>query len=73
MKDKKIKRYKLLPSLKEKKIVEKKMCNVCEDEKPLSDFAKSKTYSDGHRPTCKECTNKLQREMYNKSKEPFPF
>lgn len=32
-----------------------KQCNVCKQEKPLSDFYRSSTYKDGHQYRCKVC------------------
>lgn len=44
-----------------------KVCTKCGIEKPISDFHKCSRNKDGHLVVCKECTNKKQREYFNKT------
>jgi hypothetical protein len=66
-------RYKLLPSLEKKEPPEAKVCITCHIEKPIGEFAKCKSYADGHRSTCKECVNEVRRQMEELNKSIFPF
>lgn len=43
-----------------------KCCYRCHEKKPLSEFYKSRSRKDGHRPYCKTCTAEAQRRSYNK-------
>jgi hypothetical protein len=51
----------------------KKICNICKNEKTLREFSKSKYYSDGCRSQCKQCNKDYrQKNIVNikqKSKE----
>lgn len=47
----------------------KKYCPKCKTEKPLDDFGKAKSRSDGLRGWCKECTNKATSEWQRKNPE----
>lgn len=42
-----------------------KICRVCGQEKPISEFGKSKQYKDGINTLCKKCRNAKQAEWYN--------
>ena len=39
-----------------------KRCRLCGIEKPLTEFGKDKSRSDGHTSMCKTCRNKQNRE-----------
>ena len=41
-----------------------KKCNICEQIKPLNDFARNCKSKDGYLNFCKECKNKKQRKRY---------
>jgi 5-methylcytosine-specific restriction endonuclease McrA len=43
-----------------------KVCFACKADKPLSDFHRNKRKKDGLEHTCKDCTNRRQRETYAK-------
>lgn len=49
-----------------------KVCNKCQEEKPLSDFHKNKATKDGHQYFCKECSNQRCLDDYHDkvNKEP---
>jgi len=47
----------------------KKICNICKNEKPLSDYSKSKYYSDGHRSQCKQCNKNYRQKNLTKIKQ----
>lgn len=44
----------------------KRRCSVCEEEKPLTDFAKRKDRKDGHSKACKECLKKRRKQLRQK-------
>ena len=46
-----------------------KKCSKCGEIKPYSEFYKHKSISDGHRPDCKECTNKRSKNWSQNNKE----
>lgn len=66
-------RYKIYASLNKKPTEPIRLCNVCHIPKPISEFGKNATNAGGHRPTCKTCINKKERETYNEKKTQFPF
>jgi len=39
-----------------------KVCTVCGDDKPLVEYHKDRTSSDGHKPMCKACKGKYDRK-----------
>lgn len=50
--------------------MEMKVCRICGNSKPLSDFVKNSAYKSGYDTRCKDCRNaKLRKEyrtkMYN--------
>lgn len=47
--------------------VQKKRCRICNIEKSLDDFYKSKTHIDGRESYCKDCKNKRGKERYAKN------
>jgi hypothetical protein len=47
----------------------KKKCSKCGAEKVLEEFYKNKRSTDGHRPDCKICTDKVQNTYKNENKE----
>lgn len=49
---------------------EKKICNVCQQEKGLAMFNRNKQAKDGRRSTCILCRNKKRREDYEVNPEP---
>lgn len=44
-----------------------KVCKICSEEKPLSQFDKNKGKRDGHRSECKICTRKYNKEWRTKN------
>jgi len=46
----------------------KKFCSVCSYTKPITDFSRSKSESDGYRYQCKPCSSYLSREYYKRNK-----
>lgn len=40
--------------------METKICRICGEEKPITDFPKHPQYKDGHDTRCKSCTNAIQ-------------
>lgn len=47
----------------------KKICNVCKEEKLLSEFSKDRSRKDGLNYKCKNCSNKIGIKYYNNYKE----
>jgi hypothetical protein len=47
----------------------KKICNICKNEKFLKDFSKSKYYSDGYRSQCKQCNKDYRQKNIVKIKQ----
>lgn len=47
---------------------ESKVCTVCEQVKPFSEFYSDKRRLDGRRSECKKCANKQNRASYRKNK-----
>ena len=47
----------------------KKICNICKNEKTLREFSKSKYYSDGHRSQCKQCNKDYRQRNIDKIKQ----
>lgn len=47
-----------------------KVCNKCGQEKPITEFQKSKTCSDGHVGQCNACINERVRARRMKSVTP---
>lgn len=41
-----------------------KICTVCKQEKPLSDYSKSTRAKDGHQYRCKKCATKYRRNPF---------
>ena len=39
-----------------------KVCTVCGEDKPLVEYHKDRTSSDGHKPMCKSCKGKYDRK-----------
>ena len=50
-----------------------KTCNKCGETKPLDEFVKDNRRKDGHRPLCKECKRKEDRERYQLLKKDEAF
>lgn len=48
-----------------------KICNRCNEEKPLTDFYKHKKMEDGHLNQCKECKKKQSIEIRNNDIEHY--
>ncbi len=48
---------------------ETKRCTKCGEEKPLSEFHRDRTKSDGRKSWCKLCTSGYQREYYEENRE----
>lgn len=46
--------------------MENKTCSKCKGNKPLSEFRKDKTRSDGYSYTCKSCSSSRHKELYHK-------
>ena len=44
-----------------------KVCNTCREEKPLSEFHRSKQRRDGHKGDCKGCRSEMAKLDYKKS------
>lgn len=42
-----------------------KTCRICKEPKPLEEFSAQKGSRDGHRNTCKLCSNDYHRNYYN--------
>lgn len=50
-----------------------KTCTTCNQNKPLSDFYKSKATKDGHTPGCKKCYYKKDKIQADKKANPLKF
>ena len=48
-----------------------KKCPTCEIERPLDEFHKNKSRSDGRQCICKHCRVNYSKEHYNKDKKPY--
>jgi uncharacterized protein YxeA len=48
-----------------------KKCNRCGKTKPLTDFHKNPTKSDGVQSMCKDCRRSYHKEHYEKNKESY--
>lgn len=48
-----------------------KKCNICQEEKPLTEFYKEAKMPDGHRKSCKTCKNKTTAEWRKKNKDRY--
>ncbi|MFA5407193.1 MAG: hypothetical protein WC343_00295 [Bacilli bacterium] len=48
---------------------ETKRCTKCGEEKPLTEFYRDRTKSDGRKSWCKLCTSGYQREYYEENRE----
>ena len=46
-----------------------KVCNICKEEKPLEEFYKRKSASDGHYGDCKCCHKRKSRDNYYSNRE----
>ena len=46
-----------------------KVCNICKEEKPLTEFPKNRTKKDGYSLRCKECNRKVVKKHYYKNKK----
>ncbi len=44
--------------------METKICRICGEEKPITDFSKNNQYKDGHDTRCKCCVNAIQKANY---------
>ena len=49
--------------------VDGKICTECGEWKPISEFHKKLYSRDGHRPTCKVCTNASNKQRANQNRE----
>lgn len=49
--------------------METKICRICGEEKPITDFAQNYQYKDGWDTRCKCCKNKEARLGYHARKE----
>jgi len=49
----------------------KKICSKCHQEKPLTEFYKLSSSSDGRRPDCKDCCKRYKEEL--KKKDPVNY
>ena len=49
--------------------VKTKVCTKCGKEKPIEEFVRNKTKSDGMQPWCKECRRKYRLEHQDEEKE----
>jgi len=49
--------------------MESKICNVCDMEKPISEFHKDKTKKGGYRNKCKTCQSTYIKKYYKDNKE----
>lgn len=45
-----------------------KKCNICQAEKPLTDFSKTKQLKSGFKGHCKKCHNEINKQYYSKPK-----
>lgn len=50
--------------LKMRTLPETKVCRVCKEEKPASEFNVAPTNTDGLQGICRECTRKQRRKYY---------
>ena len=48
--------------------METKICRICGEEKPITDFAKNNRYKDGYDTRCKCCKNDRERKYYHSHK-----
>lgn len=46
-----------------------KLCNKCNQQKPLSDFHKDKSKKDGYYSSCKLCNKERRKQQYHQNKE----
>lgn len=46
-----------------------RICEICGEGKPNSEFSKHSGYKDGLRKTCKECDNKRSKSYYQKNRK----
>lgn len=53
--------------------MERKVCNKCNEEKPIEDFKKGKQYKGGYRPQCIPCCREYNTESYHKHKHKHPY
>ena len=49
--------------------METKICRICGEEKPITDFALNHLYKDGYDTRCKCCKNEEARKSYHARKE----
>ena len=45
--------------------METKICRICGEEKPITDFVKNNLYKDGYDTRCKACFNDYQKASYH--------
>ena len=48
--------------------METKICRICGEEKPITDFPKNKQYKDGYDTRCRCCISVLQKANYHARK-----
>lgn len=48
--------------------METKICRICGEEKPITDFAKHPQYKDGYDTRCKCCINAHRKTYYHAQK-----
>lgn len=49
--------------------IETRICRICGEEKPITEFATNRLYKDGYDTRCKVCKNKASSEWYHKNKK----
>jgi superfamily II helicase len=48
--------------------METKICRICVEEKPITDFAKNNQYKDGYDTRCKACVTAYHKTLKRKTK-----
>lgn len=48
--------------------METKICRICGEEKPITDFPKNNLYKDGYDTRCRCCRNTLNKAYYHTKK-----
>lgn len=49
--------------------METKICRICGEEKPITDFPRNYLFKDGYNTLCKCCANARQRANYHAQKK----
>lgn len=49
--------------------IETRICRICGEEKPITEFATNRNYKDGYDTRCKVCKSKASLEWYNKNRK----